>query len=73
MRRAYQIASREGSAALCQFLAKEGAALVPMVELIEAGQVAVEELVGQLGQATLEAVLAISAEVGVPGLCGDAQ
>ena len=62
MRRAYQIASREGSAALCQFLAKEGAALVPMVELIEAGQVAVEELVGQLGQATLEAVLAISAE-----------
>jgi transposase-like protein len=47
---------------LRQFLAKEGAVLLPMVELIEAGQVAVEELVGQLGQATLEAVLAISAE-----------
>ena len=62
MRRPYQIASREGSAALRQFLAKEGAALVPMVELIEAGQLAVEELVGQLGQGTLEAVLAISAE-----------
>jgi transposase-like protein len=47
---------------LRQFLAKEGAALLPMVELMEAGQLAVEELVGQLGQATLEAVLAISAE-----------
>jgi transposase-like protein len=47
---------------LRQFLAKEGAALLPMVELIEQGQLAVEELVGQLGKATLEAVLAISAE-----------
>ena len=62
MRRAYQIAGGEGSAALRQFLAKEEAALLPMVELIEAGQLAVEELVGQLGQGTLEAVLAISAE-----------
>ena len=61
MRREYQITSRKGNAALRQFLAKEGTALVPMVELIEAGQLAVEELVGQLGQATLETVLAIRA------------
>ena len=74
MRKEYQITSRKGNAALRQFLAKEGTALVPMVELIEAGQLAVEELVGQLGQATLETVLAISAEQvagpphpGVPG------
>ena len=50
---------RKGNAVLQQFLEKEGAALLPMVELIEAGQLAVEELVRQ---ATLEAVLAISAE-----------
>ena len=62
MRREYQIVGRKGSAALRQFLAKEGAALVPMVALIEQGQLAVEELVGQLGKAALEAVLAISAE-----------
>ena len=49
MRREYQIVSRDGSAALRQFLAKEGAALLPMVTLIEQGQLAVEELVGQLG------------------------
>jgi len=60
--REYQITGQKGNAALRQFLAKEGAALVPMVELIEAGQLAVEDLVGRLGQATLEAVLAISAE-----------
>jgi len=36
--------------------------LLPMVRLIEQGQLAVEELVGQLGKATLEAVLAVSAE-----------
>ncbi|GAG24389.1 unnamed protein product, partial [marine sediment metagenome] len=62
MRRECQVVSRKGSAALRQFLAKQGAALVPMVELIEAGQLAMEELVGQLGKAALEAVLAISAE-----------
>jgi transposase-like protein len=62
VRREYQVVGRKGSAALRQFLAKEGAALLPMVELIEAGQLAVEELVGQLGKAALEAVLAISAE-----------
>ena len=45
--------SRKGSAALGQFLVKQGAGLVPMVELIEQGQ---------LGKAALEAVLAISAE-----------
>lgn len=62
MKREYQITSRKGSAALRQFLAKEGAILLPMVELIEQGRLAVEELVSQLGKATLEAVLAISAE-----------
>jgi len=47
---------------LRQFLAREGAALVPMMELLEAGKLAVEELVGEMGKAALEAVLLISAE-----------
>ena len=41
MRREYQITGRKGNAALHQFLEKEGAALLPMVELIEQGQVLV--------------------------------
>jgi len=60
--REYQIVSREGSAALRHFLAQQGAALVPMVALIEEGRLALEDLVGKLGQAALEAVLLISAE-----------
>jgi transposase-like protein len=62
VRREYQITGRKGNAALRQFLAKEGATLVRMTELIEQGRMAVEELVGQLGKAALEAVLACSAE-----------
>lgn len=62
MSREYQIVGRKGSAALRQFLAQEGAALVPMVELLEAGKLAVEELVGEMGKAALEAVLLLSAE-----------
>lgn len=62
MSRGYQIASKKDSGRLRQFLAQHGQALVPMVALIEQGQLAVEELVGQLGQATLEAVLLVSAQ-----------
>lgn len=57
-----QITTQKGNAALRQFLTKEGAALLPMVALLEQGQLAMGELIGELGKATLEAVLAISAE-----------
>ena len=62
MSKTYQVASKKDSRQLRQFLAQHGQALQPMVELIEQGQLAVEELVGQLGQAALEAVLLVSAE-----------
>ena len=62
MRKGYQIASKKDSGRLRQFLAQQGQALLPMVELIEQGRLAVEELVGQLGRAALEAVLLVSAE-----------
>jgi len=62
----YQIASKKDSRQLRQFLAQHGQALRPMVELIEEGRLAVEELVGDLGRAALEALLLVSAE-GVAG------
>jgi len=58
----YQIASKKDSGRLRQFLAQHGQALVPMVELIEQGRLAVEELVHDLGRAALEAVLLVSAQ-----------
>lgn len=66
MNREYQITSRKGNAALRRFLGEHGQALLPMVELIEAGRLAVEQLVDDLGRAALEAVLLVSAE-GVAG------
>jgi hypothetical protein len=62
VRKGYQIASKKDSGRLRQFLAQQGQALLPMVELIEQGRLAVEELVHDLGRAALEAVLLVSAE-----------
>lgn len=48
------------------FLTKNRQALLPMVELIEQSQVAVDELIDVLGRATIEAALSLSAE-GIAG------
>ena len=61
MSKEYQITTQKGNAALRQFVAKEGAALLPMVELLEQGQMAVGELIGELGKATPRRVRAVGA------------
>lgn len=66
MKAAYQIADRKDSRALAQFLSGEGAMLLPMLELIEQAEMAVDELIEVAGRATIEAVLTLSAE----GLAG---
>jgi putative transposase len=62
----YHIVRKESTEELARFLMKNGQALLPMVELIERSQVAVEEMVDVLGRATIEAVLKLSAE-GIAG------
>ncbi len=62
MRAAYQIADRKDSRALAQFLSGEGQALLPMLELIEQAEMAVDELIDVAGRATIEAVLTLSAQ-----------
>ena len=59
---AYQVADRKDSRALAEFLQKEGQFLLPMVELIEQAQLAVDEVISVTGRATLEAVLQLSAQ-----------
>jgi len=69
MRGAYQIAngrSKASSRELASFLAKEGQLLLPMVELVEQAECAVDDLVDVMGRATIEAILRMSAE-GVAG------
>jgi transposase-like protein len=69
MRKDYQIAERKSKASsreLARFLAKEGQLLLPMVQLVEQAQCAVDDLVDVMGRATIEAILRMSAE-GVAG------
>ena len=66
MRGTYQIAegrSNTSSRELARFLAKEGQMLLPMVELIEQAECAVDDLVDVMGRATIEAIVRMSAEV----------
>jgi len=64
--RVYQIAGKQDTRAVEEFLVQNGQALLPMVELIESAQLAVDEFIDVLGRASLEAVLELSA-VGVAG------
>jgi putative transposase len=58
----YQIAKQKDSRALTEYLAQKGQLLLPMVELIESGQVLVEEFLDRFARAGLEAVLELSAQ-----------
>ena len=66
MEKTYHIAERSDSESLADFLVKNGQGLLPMVELIEQSQKAVDELIDGVGRATIEAVLKLSAQ-GVAG------
>lgn len=61
----YQIVSADAnlnSKELARFLVKEGQLLLPMLELIEQAECAIDELIDVMGRATIEAVLRMSAE-----------
>ena len=62
MKRAYQVVERKNSQALTEFLAGEGSALLPFVELIQRTEWAVDELVVAAGRSAIEAVLTLSAQ-----------
>jgi hypothetical protein len=57
----YQVVSRQDRRALARWLAKHGQGLLPLVELVERTDLALEELVDVTGRATIEAVLELSA------------
>jgi len=56
-----KIVSQAEARKLTEYLAANGQLLLPMVELIEQSQIAVDELIDVLGRATVEAVLQLSA------------
>jgi len=68
----YQIVSADAnldSKELATFLAKDGQLLLPMLDLVEQAQCAIDDLVDVMGRATIEAILRMSAE----GLLGPKQ
>jgi len=62
MSKLYQIAEPKDSKALAEFLNKEGELLLPMLELIEQAEMAVDELIDVMGRTTIEAVLTLPAQ-----------
>jgi len=66
MKRTYEVADRTDKRAITEFLKREGQFLLPMVELVERTEMAIDEVIDVVGRATLGAVLEMSAE-GVAG------
>ena len=64
MEKPYHIVEKKDTEGWANFLAKNGQALLPMLEFIEQSQVAVDEFIDVVGRATLEALLRLSAEGG---------
>ena len=65
MKRTYQVVTKPStlsSRALAEFLSKDGQLLLPLVELVERGEKAIDEVIDVLGRAAVEAVLRMSAE-----------
>ena len=64
MKKPYKIvsgASTPNSRELTDWLAKDGQLLIPLVELLEKGERAIDEVIDVMGRATIEAVLQMSA------------
>lgn len=61
MKELYQILNKKDSRELTRFLAREGQFLLPMLDLIEQSQAAVDEVIDVVGRSAIEAILLLSA------------
>lgn len=62
MKGSYEVADAKDRRAIGEFLKREGQFLLPMVELVERAELAIDEVIEVVGRATIEAVLNMSAE-----------
>jgi putative transposase len=69
MERTYEVTERTDKRAIAEFLRREGQLLLPLVELVERTELAIDEVIEVVGRATIEAVLEMSAE----GIAGPRQ
>lgn len=61
-KQAYRVAEAKDTEKLAEFLAKEGQFLLPLLEMIEQAEAAVDEVIDVAGRAAVEAILLLSAE-----------
>jgi transposase-like protein len=61
VKKKYQVISRHDRRALARWLAKHGKGLLPLVEVVESIELALEELIDLTGRASIEAELELSA------------
>ena len=66
MRRNYHTLGKDHTEELSEYLSRDGQLLLPLVELLETAEIAVDELIDIAGRSTIEAVLKILAQ-GVAG------
>jgi len=58
----YQIVSKKDSKELAKFLSKQGQFLLPMLDLIEQAEAAVDQVIDVVGRSAIEAILLLSAQ-----------
>ena len=56
MKRTYEVTERADKRAIREFLKREGQFLLPMLELVEHAELAIDEVIEVMGRATIEAV-----------------
>ena len=62
MEKPYHIVEKKDTQGWANFLAKNGQALLPMLEFVEQSQAVVDEFIDVVGRAMIEALLRLSAE-----------
>lgn len=62
MKGTYEVHNGTDRRAITEFLKREGQVLLPMVELVDRAELAIDEVIEVMGRATIEAVLEMSAE-----------
>lgn len=62
MKETYEVTDGTDRRAIAEFLKSEGQFLLPMVELVDRAELAIDEVIEVIGRATIEAVLDMSAE-----------
>ena len=62
MRRNYHTLGKDHTEDLSEYLSRDGHLLLPLVELLETAEIAVDELIDIAGRSTIEGVLKIFAQ-----------